>query len=84
MRFLTPTVGEIVAKYLRANGYDGLCSEECGCLLDDFAPCDSMSEECQAGIKVTILEARLRGFEDIVGENNDWAVISEFPKEAKG
>ena len=83
MRFKTPTVGEIVAKYLRANGYDGLCSGECACLLDDFAPCDSMSEECQAGIKTTVREARKRGFEYMEGEDDDWAVIAEFPKEAK-
>lgn len=38
-----PTVREIVAAYLRANGFDGLCSADdddpCGCGLDDLSPC---------------------------------------------
>ncbi len=34
------TVKEIVIEYLKANGYDGLCREECGCGLNDLCPCD--------------------------------------------
>jgi len=36
-------VGSIIRKWLEANGYDGLCQEECecGCKLDDLAPCES-------------------------------------------
>ena len=37
---MTKTVREIVREYLVANGYDGLCNDECGCDLDDFMPCD--------------------------------------------
>jgi hypothetical protein len=37
------TIREIVADWLKSHGYDGLyCGEvgdECGCHLDDFAPC---------------------------------------------
>ena len=33
------TVQEIVAEYLKNNGYDGLCNEDCGCGLEDFMPC---------------------------------------------
>jgi len=35
-------VKEIIAIYLRANGYDGLCNRDipCGCGLNDFMPCD--------------------------------------------
>ena len=29
------TVKEIVAAYLKANGYDGLCDENCGCYPTD-------------------------------------------------
>jgi len=29
------TVKEIVTEYLKANGYDGLCGFECGCLIGD-------------------------------------------------
>ncbi len=34
-------VREIVAEYLKANGYDGLWQEECGCRLDNLMPCDA-------------------------------------------
>jgi len=42
---------DIVAEYLRANKYDGLCLPEhyCACLLDDLAPCGEMSEKCRPG-----------------------------------
>lgn len=32
----------IVTHYLKENGYDGLCAPdlECGCGLDDLAPCE--------------------------------------------
>lgn len=44
-------VNDIVAEYLRANKYDGLCLPEhgCACLLDDLAPCGEMSEKCRPG-----------------------------------
>lgn len=36
------TVREIVAEWLKNNGYDGLMStwSGCACLIDDLAPCD--------------------------------------------
>ena len=33
------TVIEIIKHYLKANGYDGLAGNGCGCGLDDLAPC---------------------------------------------
>jgi len=33
------TVEEIIKEYLTTNGYDGLCCEDCGCGIDDLAPC---------------------------------------------
>lgn len=44
-------VRDILAYWLRANGYDGLCNSdmECGCSLDDLIPCDSPCEKCEAG-----------------------------------
>ena len=41
----TPT-GEMVAEWLRANGYDGLCNPDagCGCGLDDLMPCNQASD----------------------------------------
>ena len=45
-----PTVKSIVAAYLRANGYDGLYWEDCGCLLDDLMPCYREGiEHCEPG-----------------------------------
>jgi hypothetical protein len=32
-------VKQIITKYLKDNGYDGLCYENCGCALDDLIPC---------------------------------------------
>lgn len=48
-----PTIKEIVAQYLKANGYDGLYNEcgECACLIGDLAPCGEMSGECVSGYK---------------------------------
>jgi len=46
------TAREIVEKYLRDNGYDGLCGEECGCSIDDLMPCDyDCTSGCEPGYK---------------------------------
>jgi len=51
------TVLEIIATYLRENGYDGLCKgkaleEGCGCLLNDLAPCGEPCMHCEPGYQV--------------------------------
>ena len=48
------TVREIVAEYLRANGYDGLWSPNhwCACLLGDLMPCEDDGNECEPGYRV--------------------------------
>ena len=40
---------DIVAEYLRQNGFDGLCHEatECGCKLADLQPCGEMFADCE-------------------------------------
>lgn len=45
------TVKEIVKDYLEQNGFDGLCSENCGCGLDDIMPCDCETNNCQPAYK---------------------------------
>jgi hypothetical protein len=40
------TVKEIIIKYLKDNGYDGLCSDDCGCDIDDLFPCGENPEFC--------------------------------------
>ncbi len=49
------TAKEIIEKYLKDNGFDGLYNEdmECGCLLDDLCPCgEGIGSECKAGYKL--------------------------------
>ncbi len=48
---MNATVREMVRAYLDGMGFDGLYSAdaECGCKLDDLAPCGEMSPECAAG-----------------------------------
>lgn len=45
-------VKEIVKQELEEIGRDGLCTDECGCLLDHLMPCDSYSGDCVPGYKV--------------------------------
>lgn len=47
-------IKEIVADYLKANGYDGLHYEDdCSCDLDDLMPCQCANETyCKPGYKV--------------------------------
>lgn len=47
------TVIEMVAEYLKQNGYDGLYSDdgECACEIGDIAPCNTIGEQCHAGYR---------------------------------
>jgi hypothetical protein len=48
------TAKEIVANWLREQGYGGLyCSQPCGCGLDDFMPCGEFGDECVPAYAVT-------------------------------
>lgn len=44
----------ILRDWLKAHGYDGLCDAEteCGCNLDDFAPCECPKRCCEPGYKI--------------------------------
>lgn len=42
------TVKEIVVAYLKENGFDGLCGDECGCGIDELAPCCEYNMACIA------------------------------------
>ncbi len=68
------TVYEIIFEYLSKNGFDGLCTDECGCLLDDLAPCCSECVmDCVPGIKKTAIEANKLGME--VDDDCEWVMI---------
>jgi len=46
------TVHQIVAEWLKQNGYDGLAYPgECACLTDDLAPCGEIQGGCTAGYR---------------------------------
>ena len=49
------TVKDIIEKYLKENGYDGLAGDECGCGMDDgLAPCESCNIfECVPAYRAT-------------------------------
>lgn len=57
------TVHEIVKKYLIENGYDGLYTDDCGCLVEDLMPCSCDCSYCNAGYKVDAKEARELGYD---------------------
>jgi len=39
-------VREYLIEKLKADGYDGLYSDECACLLDDLVPCGKDPSRC--------------------------------------
>lgn len=43
------TVKEILTEYLKANGFDGLYIDDCGCTVDDIAPCGHIDNNCTPG-----------------------------------
>ena len=43
---------EIITKHLEENGFDGLCGDDCGCLMDDLFPCEYPDFDfCEPGYK---------------------------------
>ena len=46
-------IRQITEQWLRANGYDGLTTENCGCDVNDLMPCvDLAGADCKAGYKI--------------------------------
>ncbi len=68
------TVHEIILEYLEEHGFDGLCTDECGCLLDDLAPCCSECVmDCVPARKISVTEANKLGME--VDDDCEWVMI---------
>ena len=42
-------VREIMAKWLKEHGYDGLWDYDCGCKVDDLMPCEDGGPKCEPG-----------------------------------
>jgi hypothetical protein len=55
------TVGEIVIEYMKANGFDGLCGDECGCGIEDLG-CGEDWKDC------TFAHSRILGENEWVEE----------------
>lgn len=49
------TIEEIVKRYLKDNGYDGLAypEEECGCSIDDLCCCGGSMADCKPAYKIS-------------------------------
>ena len=67
------TVKDIVALWLRAARYDGLCTDNCGCLLADLMPCAasdaSSCDMCVPGHKVAVDPEESEW-------DRDWAIVA--------
>jgi len=75
MKDESKTVLDIIKSYLRDNGFDGLCEPdtECGCGLDDLAPCDGIIQDCIPAYRITL-------------RDGDWWFTADFdhkPTEAE-
>lgn len=70
------TVKGIVQKYLKENGYDGLCNYEpmCGCVINDLMPCGEDCSSCTPGHKE---KPTSENFEDYCIEDNpEWVIVA--------
>ena len=69
---------DIVEQWLRLNGYDGLCTVDCGCELDDLMPCcePDCCMDCEPGYK-----ASCQGPEDCAADGDcPWHIVPTRPK----
>ncbi|MFW6121809.1 MAG: hypothetical protein ACOC80_13070 [Petrotogales bacterium] len=65
------TVKEIVKKYLKENGYDGLCNQDagCGCSIDEICPYE-IGLLCEPAYKIPV--------EKLTGEAREFAEAEEL------
>ena len=73
------SVQQIMEKYLKDNGFDGLFNEdgECACSLgDELIPCGELCVECQAGYKVPCSKSD----ECENYDPHDWHMVEKKPE----
>ena len=62
---------QIVGEYLREHGYDGLCTDDCGCSIDDLGLCEESMSNCVPAYKHVNANCEDCGIEcDSAGEKN--------------
>ena len=66
-------VEDIVINYLKDNGFDGLCTDGCGCVVNDLVPCGGPFESCKPGYRVA-------GCTPACGEGCDFHVTTVKPE----
>jgi len=77
------TVKSIVEQWLKDHGYDGLCTDHCGCLVGDLMPCGddgTLSIICRPGYKCRGKCRECEKYMDeceACGDENAWGVWTE-------
>ncbi len=67
------TVKAIVEEWLEDSEFDGLYNEAgCGCLLEDLAPCDEMSQHCEAAYRFECQRCAKRSTCDLAEDDQPW------------
>ncbi len=69
---------EILAQELAERGYDGLCSDDCGCELADPAPCEEGFSDCEAGYKRKMTEQEAGEYDTCMWQGS-WMMTTEKP-----
>ncbi len=72
-------VYEIIKKYLLDNNFDGLFTDDCGCLVDDLMPCDCDCSYCEPGYKASKEDLAKEGLTD-----DDFIVWGKKPEGKDG
>lgn len=65
------TLLEIVKKWLQENGYDGFCTEDCGCTLDGsdaLLSCEILRDYCVPAYKRPAREEDTKNIDCEVGD----------------
>lgn len=72
---MTMNLKQIVEKYIRENGFDGLYCERwsCDCNLNDLMKCELIDEDCQPGYQREANEMEKEA-------GHDYVITPEKPK----